>query len=400
MDGSPDSINSPWQLTGPDGYRRDGTGDETLTGRAPGEYTLTWGAVAGWSVPDPSSETQTVADGGTITFSGTYTEQTIPLGAIAVDAAPDSIDAPWQLTGPDGYSREGMGDEMLLDPAPGDYTITWGAVSGYDGPSPGSETKAVTADATTTFEGDYTLVAGEVALDLTNVDLGQSGYVRIADDPGLEPQVFTLEAWITPEGAGFGGADIYRNIIIGKSIEGQTGVNLGSWSMTWSAVNEAVYFSVVHQANSSQAANVRTPDGAVPAGSTVHVAGTFDGNSLVLYVDGSLVGTADFSWDGVYYGDDDVLIGAGNFALGFYRRFDGVIDDVRIWDHARSAEQVAANMSCRLTGDETGLLAYWGFETGTLVDDSGNGHDGVAEDTGGNVSFVVPRATLPGCPPR
>jgi len=39
----------------------------------PGEYTITWGAVAGWITP--SNSTQTLPGDGTITFTGTYVEE-------------------------------------------------------------------------------------------------------------------------------------------------------------------------------------------------------------------------------------------------------------------------------------------------------------------------------------
>ncbi len=71
---APDALSCTWQLEGPDSYFYDGSDDETLTSLDPGEYTLTWGAVAGWDRPDPLEETETVAAGATITFSGTYTE--------------------------------------------------------------------------------------------------------------------------------------------------------------------------------------------------------------------------------------------------------------------------------------------------------------------------------------
>jgi len=121
---------------------------------------------------------------------------------------------------------------------------------------------------------------------------------------------------------------------------------------------------------------------------------------LSLYVDGTLEAMGAYPYDGVYYGDEDVLIGAANFASGYWRRFDGIIDDLRLWDHARSVEDIAATMSCRLIGDEPGLLAYWSFETGGLTDDSGNGHDGVAEEAGDAVNFVAPQVSLPGCSPQ
>lgn len=72
IDPEPNSLNAPWSLVGPCDYSTSGTGDETLTNLDPGDYTITWGAVPGWTTP--SNSTQTLAAGQTVTFSGTYTE--------------------------------------------------------------------------------------------------------------------------------------------------------------------------------------------------------------------------------------------------------------------------------------------------------------------------------------
>ncbi len=42
---------------------------------------------------------------------------------------------------------------------------------------------------------------------------------------------------------------------------------------------------------------------------------------------------------------------------------EGAIDDVRIWNHARSNDGIKADFNRRLTGNETGLTGYWHFET-------------------------------------
>jgi hypothetical protein len=185
--------------------------------------------------------------------------------------------------------------------------------------------------------------------------------------------------------------------LIAKLLEHAAGQNLGSWFLGWSSGDEAFHFGVTHQAGTASAASIGTAQGTAPLNSMVHVAATFDGTNLSLYVNGALEATDVFSWTGVYYGDEDVLIGAANFSSGYLRRFDGIIDEMRLWDHARSVGDITANMNCRLNGNETGLLAYWSFETGGLTDDSGNGHDGVAEDTGGNVNFVAPLVSVKGC---
>jgi len=73
----PNTINAPWTLTGPGGYSLNGNGDQTLSNLDPGDYTLTWGDVNGWNKPSQTPVTQQIQAGGQVTFSGTYTQQTI-----------------------------------------------------------------------------------------------------------------------------------------------------------------------------------------------------------------------------------------------------------------------------------------------------------------------------------
>ncbi|MBK7702151.1 MAG: hypothetical protein IPI34_04270 [bacterium] len=77
-------------------------------------------------------------------------------GDITIDAQPDGIGAPWQITGPAGFARSGADDDTLdLLPA-GEYTLTWGAVPGFVGPAPASATLVLAAAGTVTFSGTYT----------------------------------------------------------------------------------------------------------------------------------------------------------------------------------------------------------------------------------------------------
>ena len=61
---SPDSINAPWSLSGPED--RSGEGDETYSDLKVGSYTISWGDVQGWT--SPSGSTIELKDTGTITF--------------------------------------------------------------------------------------------------------------------------------------------------------------------------------------------------------------------------------------------------------------------------------------------------------------------------------------------
>ena len=61
------------------------------------------------------------------------------------------------------------------------------------------------------------------------------------------------------------------------------------------------------------------------------------------------------------------------------RYFDGRIDEVRIWNIARNQEEIVSSMDSSLTGQESGLVAYYNFDEGSgiiLNDLTGNGHNG------------------------
>jgi len=150
----PNSINAPWQITGPVSFSQSATGDSTLTELTSGSYTLTWGAVTGWTTPNPAVVAQTLAADGTLTFAVTYVVQA---GTITIDPEPNSINAPWQITGPDAFDQSGTGDMTYANRTAGSYTLTWGAVTGWTTPSPAAVTQTLTTDDSLTFTGVHIL---------------------------------------------------------------------------------------------------------------------------------------------------------------------------------------------------------------------------------------------------
>ena len=164
VDPSPDSIDAPWTLTPESGSPSSGNGDVTLEVDV-GTYTLTWGDVDGWLLPDPSSETVEVAAGETVVVSGQYTEDTggggssPATGTVEIDVTPD--EASWSLSGPDGFSESGTGDASYADVSTGTYEVTWSGLSGYSTPSPSVVDGELDADASLTFTGVYTEVSSE-----------------------------------------------------------------------------------------------------------------------------------------------------------------------------------------------------------------------------------------------
>jgi hypothetical protein len=69
-------------------------------------------------------------------------------------------------------------------------------------------------------------------------------------------------------------------------------------------------------------------------------------------------------------------ISSGNYDK---RMFNGKIDEFRIWNHARTADQIKRYMNTRLYGTETGLVAYYPMDEGTgstAFDKSTNSNNG------------------------
>ena len=113
-----------------------------------------------------------------------------------------------------------------------------------------------------------------------------------------------------------------------------------------------------------------------------HIACVMNGLRKYLYVDGQLdatnpiIGDIDRTNDLLYFGEN-----SGNTG----RNFDGLIDEVRIWNIDRTAAEIQDNRNIVLTGHENGLVAYYKFDmnSGTyLYDHTGNGNVGRLQNMG------------------
>lgn len=98
-------------------------------------------------------------------------------------------------------------------------------------------------------------------------------------------------------------------------------------------------------------------------------------------------GTVDFYLNGVHSGDQitGVYTSIHNSDRGFSigRQwdgtgpadcFDGKMDELRIWNIARTPAEIISNKDLELIGNEPGLVGYWKFN-GNALDSSPNGND-------------------------
>jgi hypothetical protein len=118
---------------------------------------------------------------------------------------------------------------------------------------------------------------------------------------------------------------------------------------------------------------------AIVADTWTHIALVQDGVDVNIYVNGLLAnGVSDATIPSIS-NPTNASIGAYIHPTSSSSYFPGLIDDVRIYDRALSAEEIVANMHTRLAGDESGLVGYWDFDEGggqVVYDLSSNGNDG------------------------
>jgi len=122
-----------------------------------------------------------------------------------------------------------------------------------------------------------------------------------------------------------------------------------------------------------------------------HAAVTYDGQSLKLYVDGAVDGaSATLATTSVPRDDSAHPFGIATAFDGWTDPntpapagyFAGNVDEVRVWDHALTASEIAANRIRRIPA-APGLVGRWGLDEGTgltAADSSGNAYGGTLKN--------------------
>jgi len=114
---------------------------------------------------------------------------------------------------------------------------------------------------------------------------------------------------------------------------------------------------------------VRKPD-SVNFDKWHHLATTFDGTNYRLYLDGEEINNS------ILYQGKTPLSTEKVDMIGDHL-FVGKIDEVRVWNVVRTGEQIKTNMDKSLTGNESGLVAYYPMDVNNnweIIDKSSNGN--------------------------
>lgn len=120
----------------------------------------------------------------------------------------------------------------------------------------------------------------------------------------------------------------------------------------------------------------------VIAGECYHIAVTKEYDSLSFYVNGAFVAGKQFgpaTVAGSTKNEENIYIGNDNSGTYPYK---GVIDEVRVWNWARTASQISAQLYSTFPSS-TGLMLYFKLDEGsgtTAIDETSNSNDGTHAD--------------------
>lgn len=195
---------------------------------------------------------------------------------------------------------------------------------------------------------------------------GQGGHISLGRRLRLDGRPFTIEFWARRTGSGE-----REQYLAGQGFRAENrGLNIG--------FRAGRRFVFDFHGNALQAEVPETDDG------WHHWACAFSPEAgpgapnRFIYRDGELL--ASDSAPAAFQGSGEFFIGAG---MSGDFSFNGYIDEFRIWQAARSPEEIRADMGNSLAGRQAGLLACYpmneGPGTNLLRDHSGRGNTGMPE---------------------
>lgn len=195
---------------------------------------------------------------------------------------------------------------------------------------------------------------------------GANDKIGVLDNAVLNPtEALTIEVWMN--------ADVWAGSIWGACLLSKQGTGPDKGFGLTVGENGRVEFT--HSVDQSWVA-VNTPQ-ILGLNTWYHIAGVYDGSSMKLYVNGILQSQVDVS--GTFTPGTGVVMNFGDNPTWSGRRFTGTMDEIRIWNVARTDAEIQQNMTVELTGSEAGLVGYWNMNEGagtTIADISGNGNTG------------------------
>ncbi|MFN0050393.1 MAG: LamG domain-containing protein, partial [Cytophagales bacterium] len=192
---------------------------------------------------------------------------------------------------------------------------------------------------------------------------------------------FTMEAWVNPLNLN----NRHHTIFSKGEVNGAFDNGYALQINTFGGINQTLHF---FNALSSGTAYWINSGIVVPYNTWSHVAVTYNGSTSILgfYFNGVNVTNVGYNLNlNVTGGLNDFFIGRQGYGCQCHK-FNGQIDEARIWNVARTPNDIRENIYRTINGNLPGLVAAYNFNQGigggnntgvtTLIDQAGGNHNG------------------------
>lgn len=196
--------------------------------------------------------------------------------------------------------------------------------------------------------------------------------VEIINNPEINSKEFSLSFWLRNSDV----AEPYGQIVSHINFAGNAGWLI---DLTSNTANRPFDQRIQLGVANSNGDLFTTKEVPLPQDRFVHVAGTFDGSTIKLYLDGVLAQESAFNGEFNPDPGTPLRIGSASYSTSTHR-WSGIIDDFMLFDRALSQEEIGQvsksnvdeNFDTSLISD---LVGHWPFEN-DVSDVTGHGNDG------------------------
>lgn len=189
---------------------------------------------------------------------------------------------------------------------------------------------------------------------------GIDDYVRVATDPAFELQQYTIEAWVNFPNGALSGNDFYT-IVSKGSLSSDGGIDRNGYTLLYGDNGGTVGILLGHE--SSAGTEFFQHPVTLNNNTWYHIAGTYDGTTMRIYLDGTEVAqNSSLGATDIDHAGDALDLKIGVFeGTGIADETLGSIDEVRIWNYARSDAQISSLKDEEISGTQSGIVAYYDF---------------------------------------
>lgn len=191
-------------------------------------------------------------------------------------------------------------------------------------------------------------VTGQIAkaLEFDGASYGSQIEISGGSYSGMDGQYLTISAWVKPDGFPGGYNRVMDRIYAGQFV---ASINNGAMCLGVSTSGTSIGWTTA-----------LTPDSTVSTGSWQHIAFVYDGSYGRAYLNGSATGTP-------VSGSGTLAASTANIAIGgrtdsSNRRWDGVLDEVRLSKSARSADWITAEYASQNDPSSFYSTSNWNTE--------------------------------------